>query len=152
MLIQHALVHHSQMLRIGVLWGQSTKHDLPSAWSSAWGLGGSKSKYFFWLNGQTPSPAICGFKNAIMTFLLLFYSTPFFLLKYSPILAVETLPRSCCCRSMLHNTPPGYFICYFTFTKSKMIFKHIPQLLRSYWFFSPIPPIHISISKHIPCS
>jgi len=73
------------------------------------------------------------------------WNTPLFLLlKYSPILAVTDL--------CLHNTPPGYFICYLTFTKSKTIFKHVPQLLRSYWIFSPIPPIYIGILNHIPSS
>jgi len=73
------------------------------------------------------------------------WNIPLFLLsKYSPILAVTN--------HCLHNTPPGYFICYFTLTKSKTIFKHVPQLLRSYWIFSPIPPIHIGIFNHVPSS
>jgi hypothetical protein len=35
---------------------------------------------------------------------------------------------------------------------SKTIFKHVPPSISSCWFFSPTPPIHFCILKHIPCS
>ncbi len=73
------------------------------------------------------------------------YNIPLFLLLISP--SAFALSDLC-----LQNTWSAYFILYFTFTRSKTIFKHVPPLLWSYWFFSPIPPIHISISKHVPSS
>ena len=39
----------------------------------------------------------------------------------------------------LHNTQSEYFIWWFTSTRSKTIFKHVPQLLRSYWVLVPFP-------------
>ena len=47
------------------------------------------------------------------------------------------------------NTSPKCWCLCFTFTWPEIIFKHVPQCLMRYWFFSPTHPLHICISKHL---
>ena len=73
---------------------------------------------------------------------LLFCTPSFFLLYYAPILAVNLTQRTHLVRSV--------FLKHVTW--SKTIFKHVPPSICSCWFFSPTPPIHFCILKHVPCS
>ena len=78
---------------------------------------------------------VCHYREMYYYFMpLLFscYNFPLLLLLISP--SVFALSDLC-----LQNTPLAYFILYFTLTRSKTIFKHVPQLLLSYWFFNPFP-------------
>jgi hypothetical protein len=63
------------------------------------------------------------------------YIMPLFLLLISPsALTLSDLN--------FRNTSPGH----------KQYIKHVPPSISSCWFFSPTPPIHFCIFKHVPCS